>query len=134
MEIYRIEHKFMCTGPYNQRVRKRGFIDFQQKLMDTHNTMDKAGWGDDGIYDEIRRRNDNLENPFVDANEYISGFFSIRQVYDWFDGFIDDLHKYGYILAVYDIPDLYVIVGNHRKQVAFKNNGYNSLYKLSLKI
>lgn len=100
--IYRVRHKKYKHGPYCHCKTKK------LKELSDRITIDHRDF-----YDHPT----NVEENIMGSTRHFSGFASLTQLFDWFDGYIAELHTHGYEIAVYKVSKRKVKYG--KKQVAF---------------
>lgn len=98
-KVYRYEYTkdSYVSGPYNNNVLgdiNEEFEIFRSKLIQKHGN------------------NENYPGIRVDCNEFMAGrdlcaCKSIEQLKDWFDGFNEELFKFGFNLVEYTVKMLY---------------------------
>lgn len=100
MLIYRIEHPVNGNGPYKQTKENAPRNEYGESINNVH--------GGDPTHPA----------PFSDFGHMIMwyekcGFESIDKLLVWFESeWIDILHDLGYLLCIYEVPDLCVHIGN----------------------
>lgn len=106
MLIYRIEKTDTRNGPYC----KSTFSD-AETLLSAHNGSDMhpgppqsfdTQWSQISMLEQLR---------------YHFACESIEQLFEWFDGFLDDLHEDGFVIRAYEVPDEDIMYSP--KQIAF---------------
>lgn len=102
MKVYRIEHHRNSVGPYYLSCRT-----IERKYEHYHNTTLCPTPYLDGIGD-------------FEVSLDICGFSSFEKLLNWFGEDLADLENDGYVIAVYDVGDIYVKTGE--KQVVFNKN------------
>lgn len=117
VKVYRYEHPSDTFGPYRFRLE---FEDTYQKELDE---MLHAHGDDD--HPSISRREALLELGYgrgyddtIDI-EVKYGCVTLEDLDRWFDGYHDLLHKAGFMLAEYDVPEENVTKPDPFGQVAF---------------
>lgn len=113
MYIYRVEDPDTGRGPYTPaNMADSDKVILRDMLLDAHSDYKgkhPAMFDDCGFHEHFRFS--------AEAEQYIAGCKTVEDLVSWFVGFWDMLTRAGYVLRVYDIPDLLVRVGTY--QVCF---------------
>lgn len=106
MKVYRFER--LGLGPYcrGMRISSRTHeeIEFMNRILWEHQDEDHPSMKEDFEEDEI-------------TGNSLCACDTIEKLYQWFDGFIDELFKFGYKIFEYDV--LTLEYGFSDKQVIF---------------
>lgn len=107
MLVYRVEHPLTHEGPYKHLSIRSEHTDITAKMVRKHNN---------DIANHPTPHNDGLRMQNPDA--YHCGFATLHAMRRWFDGYLDELHRIGFVLAELEVLDSGVFSG--RKQVIFR--------------
>ena|ERR1700744_1517539 len=110
MRVYRLEGPD-GKGPYNGGYH--GETEFEDEL---YALKSKLFWNCD-IVTHPNPWNDSLLQDHVIQTHDLFGFEKMTHLYRWFGGFVGPFLKYGYHIAVYEVPKRSVKIG--ARQVAF---------------
>lgn len=107
MIVYRYEDKD-GVGPYRSTNIS---LQLDSDILSEHSyCIHHPGWD-----------TDVNDSTYIRINEsYLAGCVSIDQLNEWFYGFKVRLHKEGFRVKKYVVPNDNIIVGRSRKQVIFK--------------
>jgi hypothetical protein len=79
-------------GPYRVRyMENRELVDFSDEMSDSHSNNDHPSPTTD-------------ENLWYIDDEEVCGFTDMFDLNNWFDGWFERLHEFGYKLFVYETP------------------------------
>lgn len=108
MLVYRVEH-IDGHGPYRLSQYRN---DYDNPIW---SLKDRICWAHD-TYRHPTPREDGI--PFINEDEFC-GFDSLEKLKSWFAGFLRDLRKHNFRVAVYNTDDIKF----GEKQVVFKKQG-----------
>lgn len=122
MKVFRYEHPNTGEGPYSIKVRDlccggvyecencNEWYDLRSEFTNKHNnSITHPGW-----YQDFGA---SYDNPGM-----FSGFVSREQAYEWFDGFVEDLERFGFQLLCFEVPKKHVEIGLSGRQLRFKKD------------
>lgn len=128
MRVYRVEHKAGRHGPYAGYGQNRKHIqemlcvcenadvldhDDDCEYLESVNFHERLMW--DGSIARPAPRDDGL---YRIEEETRFGFESLKALWEWFDEFLDDLDRFGYMVVEYEVYGWYA-VGKFSGQVAY---------------
>lgn len=117
MLVYRVEHKRHRHGPYRcENLKTKKCKDLAWALLGDHDS-------------DFEHPCPQEEGILMRERDYC-GFISIEQAVEWFDGWLDRLHFAGYCLAVFEVPEDYVKLGE--RQAVFPRESYKRVDTLLL--
>jgi hypothetical protein len=134
-EVYRVQHKYQCTGPYNtepdqeffSKKKYKRWVAFREELAINHGKDSfHPGWFKDGI-DALIEVHDN-------SHEFISGFRTLEHLYIWFEGLEEELRQLDFEIVVYNVDEDDIIDGYSKRQIAFRNHGFFSIRSMPIEL
>lgn len=115
MLVYRIENVVTRLGPFSCSAAWEWHMSTCYKRLDKHNnSSDHPTVYKDGIF---QHRWDDEYNE--EKRKYFCGFDSEEKLQAWFVN-LDGVGEHGFVLAVYDVEELFVKHGKSGKQLMFK--------------
>ncbi len=109
--VYRVEHKKTQIGPYQNSKAD----PLRTKMEANHETDGHPAWPIDGIHDKIINNGQKTTN-------YLSGFYTLPQLYSWFGVYLQPLLKRDYIIKAYIVENRDIIEGYSKRQIAFRKS------------
>lgn len=112
MKVYRIEDK-NGWGPYSSCY----MMDWEHprevvlcRLQEAHSR--------DPLRPSPYTNGEPWEDYYSSSKDMVFGFASLQELYNWFNGFVEDLINVGFYIKTFEVPNNQVKLG--RLQLAFK--------------